>query len=315
MIRIVSLNLCNLGADADPARLAAFGTLIAGTLASPAILAVQELKALAPPGSNGAVCGGASFTALSEAITAAGGPAYAWREVPPLADADGGQQGFNIRVGLLFDPARVRLREHGTAGPLDATGLRRRADGIGLTLSPGRIAPALPAFSGCAERHWLPSRKALIAEFEVLGAPLFVLVCHLKSMRAASRRAEDYAKKQRHAQAEAIHEFCAHLLRAAPAARLLVVGDMNDVTGSKTLDILKGELLVNLMEALPRSERYTYRHSRRPVLLDHALASPALAPLLRAWVPHVHSDAAGPAASDHDPVVIDLAVPAGYAAT
>jgi hypothetical protein len=33
------------------------------------------------------------------------GRIYAFREIPPLANQDGGMAGANIRVGLLFNPA------------------------------------------------------------------------------------------------------------------------------------------------------------------------------------------------------------------
>lgn len=112
----------------------------------------------------------------------------------PLADRDGGMAGANIRVGLLFDPARVRFSDRGNAGPEASNGIRFSSDGPSLTLNPGRIAPAHPAFAGDSRCHWAPSRKALAAEFEIAGRRLFVIACHFKSMRALNRREEDYAK-------------------------------------------------------------------------------------------------------------------------
>lgn len=310
MIAIASLNLCNLGSDALPWRLQHFARLITDTLAAPAILALQEIKSTGPALADGRVPGDAAYGALSAAIVAAGGPRYAYCEVAPIDGADGGQAGFNIRVGLLFDPQRVSLVERAPGGPLDATGVRRAAGSVQLTRSPGRIMPTDPAFAGCSERHWLPSRKALVTEFQIGDSTLFIVNCHLKSMRSPDRRAEDYAKKQRHAQATAIHTFCASLLALDPQARLLIAGDMNDLCGSKTLDLLRGTQLVNLIDSLPRHERYTHRHGQRPQALDHVLVSPALQALARVHIPHVHSNATPPLASDHDPVLIELDLPA-----
>jgi endonuclease/exonuclease/phosphatase family metal-dependent hydrolase len=82
---------------------------------------------------------------------------------------------------------------------------------------------------------------------------------------------------------------------------------MNDVRGSRTLKILKGELLSNLLEEVPKAQCYTRRHGYRPQALDHILVSPALR--RNAWVsiPHVNSDhGEGERASDHDPVLAVL---------
>ena len=306
-MHFATLNLCNLGADAAAWRLAHFGRLIAQTLAAPALLALQELKSEAEPAADGTVPATASAAALIEAILAAGGPHYVYREIAPLADADGGQAGFNIRLGALHDPQQLEAVERMPGGALDAAGVRRGADGHAqLTRSPGRIAPLDPAFAGCAERHWRPSRKALALEYRCPdGRPLLLVNCHLKSMRAEHRRAEDYAKKQRHAQALAIHAFCASVLALDPQARLIVAGDLNDVPGSKTLDLLKGERLANLIEDLPRHLRHTHRHGHHAQTLDHVLVSPALR-AARAEVLHVHTTAPAPQPSDHDPVRVEL---------
>ena len=222
MLTIATFNLCNLGADAPPARLERLGAIIAKHLEEPAIVALQEIAAdgAAPP--NEPVPADASYHALIAAIAGAGGPIYAYREIPPLADRDGGMAGANIRVGLLFDPGRVTFSGRGNAGPEDSAGIHFSGDGPHLTFNPGRIAPAHPAFAGDSRHHWAPSRKALAAEFEVDGRRLFMIVCHFKSMRSINRREEDYAKKQRHAQAEIVHDFAADLLVHSEEHRLIV---------------------------------------------------------------------------------------------
>jgi len=306
MLTLATFNLCNLGADAAPERLAKLAAIITGALQGPAILALQEIKALASEEQR-IVPAAAAYQALITAISAAGGPAYAYREVPPLARQDGGYPQFNIRTGLLFDLRQVEFIDRGQAGPEDATGIRLTDGRPALTLSPGRIAPGHPAFSGDTQRHWAPSRKALAAEFRWRGERLFVIACHLKSMRASSRREEDYTKKQRQAQAQVIHSFAAGLLACDAQAQVVVLGDMNDVRGSKTLKILKGDLLSNLLEELPKAQCYTRRHGYQPQALDHILVSPALRRNAKVYIPHVNSDnSEGERASDHDPVVAIL---------
>ncbi|MFO1429638.1 MAG: endonuclease/exonuclease/phosphatase family protein [Candidatus Competibacteraceae bacterium] len=303
MLTLATFNLCNLGADTAPDRLASLAAIVTGDLQGPAILALQEIKALALEGQS-IVPADAAYQALIAAIAAAGGPAYAYREVPPLAQQDGGYPQFNIRTGLLFDPRQVEFIDRGQAGPEDPTGIRLTNGRPTLTLSPGRIAPGHPAFSGDSQRHWAPSRKALAAEFRWQGESLFIIACHLKSMRASSRREEDYTKKQRQTQAQVIHSFVAGLLACDSQSRVVVLGDMNDVRGSKTLKILKGDLLSNLLEELPKEQCYTRRHGYRPQALDHILVSPALRRNARVTIPHVNSDFMdGERASDHDPVL------------
>lgn len=304
MLTVASFNLCNLGADASADRLAQFAAVISNDLRGPDILAVQEIKAPAPARQSIAPADTA-YAALTAAIVAAGGPGYEFREVPPYANQDGGHPEFNIRTGLLFNPDRLAFIDRGRATPDERAGIRLTAGRPALTLSPGRLEPTHPAFSGDSRRRWLPSRKALVGEFRFRNEPLFVIACHLKSMRAASRREEEYTKKQRHAQAQAIAAFVAGLLACDGQARIIVLGDMNDARGSKTLKILKGDRLHNLLDDLPKEQCYTRRHGVQPQALDHILVSPALRPGARVEIPHVNSDSPTPV-SDHDPVLAVL---------
>ena len=58
MLTIATFNLCNLGADASPARLERLGAIIAKHLEGPAIVAVQEIAAdgAAPPNEPARKC-------------------------------------------------------------------------------------------------------------------------------------------------------------------------------------------------------------------------------------------------------------------
>lgn len=302
MLRIATFNVCNLGTDA-PQRLQGLGALFATQLAGVDVIALQEVTA--PTAAAGEVVAAtATYAALTAAVVAAGGINYQFCEVAPLAAADGGMAGANIRVGLLFNAQRVTCVEHGAAGALDAVGISFDQDQPRLTLNPGRIAPQHPAFAGAARYHWVASRKPLAVELLCGGQRLFVIVCHLKSMRASSRRSEDYAKSQRHAQAQLIHDFVADLL--AGAAPVVVLGDLNDVPGSKTLKILKGDgLLHNLMEDVAPAQRYTRRHGAQAQALDHILVSAALRSGARLRIVHLQRPAQD-ALSDHDPVLATL---------
>lgn len=307
MIRLATFNLCNFGVDLESDRLERLAAIIVHELRSPALLGLQEVSSYHVADSPDPVTAAAVYRALAASVKAAGGSDYDFREVAPLAGQDGGQAGFNIRVGLLFDPDKVEFVDRGVAGPDEAVAVRCEGGLPALSLSPGRIDPGHPAFKGDPGRHWRPSRKTLVAELRVRGQPLFIVVCHFKSMRAALRRDEDYAKKQRHAQAEAVHRFVAEILSCDPNAAVAVLGDMNDISGSKTLRLLKGELLENLLERINKKDRYTRRHGYRAQALDHILVSRRLGCNARVRIPHVNADVAQDhQASDHDPVVVEV---------
>jgi predicted extracellular nuclease len=302
MLTLATFNLCNLGVDVPPERLQRLGVAITGALQGPDILVVQEIMAVAD--GQAQVPADETYRRLIAIILSAGGPAYEFREVPPLANQDGGQADANIRIGLLFNPKRIEFVDRGRATAEDATGIRIVNGHPALTLSPGRITPTDLAFVGDPERHWAPSRKSLAGELRCNGETLFCIICHLKSMRSVTRREENHTKQQRHAQATLIHRFVANLLACDPGAHVVILGDMNDVPGSKTLKILKGSLLSNLLEAYPRELRYTRRHGNCPQALDHILVSQSLRQGALLRIPHINSDSP-PAerASDHDPVL------------
>lgn len=307
MLTVATFNLYNLGSDVASSRLKRLAEIISNELQGPDILGIQEIKAVTLTDTQDQVPATQAFQLLIEAIANTGGPDYAFREIPPLANRDGGYPGFNIRVGLLFNPQRVEFKDRGTAGPYDPTGIRLINGQPALTLNPGRIDPLQPAFEGDSHHHWKPSRKALAGEFLYHHQQIFLIVCHLKSMRAATRREEEYAKKQRHAQAEIIHRFAATLLACDPDAKVIILGDMNDVCGSKTLKILKGDLLINLIDNIPQPFCYTCRHGGRPLTLDYILISPSLQTGAHIHIPHVNSDQPEPLqVSDHDPVLATL---------
>jgi predicted extracellular nuclease len=100
-----------------------------------------------------------TLSTLTAAIRAAGGPAYAFTDVVPVDDKDGGQPGGNIRTAYLYKPSLIRLYKANPGGPLDANAV---LDGPALKYNPGRIDPANAA--------WTASRKPLVAQWEVISS-------------------------------------------------------------------------------------------------------------------------------------------------
>jgi len=231
-------------------------------------------------------------------------------QVPPLAGHDGGQAGTDIRPVILYDSTMLGFQPRGNAGPEALTQAVSGPRGAVLSLNPGRVHPTHPVFQGDPGRAWRPSRKALAAQFTHRGRSLLFVVCHLTSMRGETRRGVEFARRQRHAQARVIADFVKTVRAADPDAWAFVLGDFNDTPGTKTLELLRMDWLVNPITALPKRTRYTRRHAGRPQALDHILIPPDLADQARIDIPHVNSDT-DPAmrASDHDPVLLTLALP------
>jgi predicted extracellular nuclease len=114
------------------------------------------------------------------------------------------------------------------------------------------------------------------------------------------------SEEQRYAQARIVNGFARELLAADRDARVIVLGDLNDFDFSRTLEILEGRQLVNLMETLPRRERYSYVFDGNSQVLDQILVSRALArPRPEYDSVHVNAEFFDQT-SDHDPQVARL---------
>ncbi|KAL9632045.1 MAG: hypothetical protein Q9164_005554, partial [Protoblastenia rupestris] len=119
-----------------------------------------------------------TLSTLSKAITAAGSTAsYAFTNIEPVDDTNGGQPGGNIRTGYLFDPSVLRLR---SPNPGTATSANEVLPGPKLKFNPGLIDPTNAA--------WVDSRKPLVAEWEFLDGSghFFTINVHFASKGGSS---------------------------------------------------------------------------------------------------------------------------------
>jgi len=314
-LTVASFNVLNLSARDPEEKFSQLAGVIANQLAAPDVVALQEVQDRSGPANDGVVDAAATFEALITAIEAAGGPRYAFRQIDPVDNADGGQPGGNIRVGFLLDPARVAFIDRGQAGPTDATAAENAAGGLQLSLSPGRVAPQDPSFAGDAAADYAGTRKALASEFRFRGRKLFLINVHLKSKRGddslMGRRQPPrrFTERQRLRQARVLHEFMESLLAVDPDARVVVLGDMNEHEFRPPMRELTGERWVNLLEQVPREDRYTFIYHGNAQVLDNVVISPALAAHAAPEIDIVHVQAHvahGRWASDHDPIVVRL---------
>jgi hypothetical protein len=299
-LRVATFNLQNLGPHAGDDRIRRVTRVIVDDLGAPDLVALQEVAFPLETDAPGPVPATAFYRTLLEHLSEAGQECYRALEVAPRKDEDGGHPGLSIRNAMLYRPGNLTLDFADPSAPDEPPCCRR---------NPERILGGHPAFAGDPLRHWRPGRKPLVARFKVGRSQLLAVCCHLKSMRGDSRKERQHANKQRHVQAEAIAEFLGQVLDSVPDMLILVLGDMNDTTGSKTLDTLKGQHLCNLVETIPKRTRYTRRHGGKPQALDHLLVDRRLQRSARVWIPHTNTDVApNHRCSDHDPVVAELCI-------
>jgi len=302
-LAVASFNVENLSPVDPPAKFARLAGLIVDNLRSPDVVAVQEIQDNSGPADSGVTDATLTFQQLIAAIEAAGGPAYQFRQIDPVNDEDGGQPGGNIRVGLLFRTDRgLAFVDRPGATSTTPNGVTGKNNKVQLTYSPGRIDPQNPA--------WTDSRKPLATELRFRGQTLFVIVNHFNSKGGDSPLFGRFqptvrpSEVQRHQQAQVVNDFVDQILGTFKNARIVVLGDLNDFEFSETLQTLEGGgALVNLMDRLPKAERYSYVFEGNSQVLDQMLVSDKLDKSETSYdVVHVNAEFADQA-SDHDPSV------------
>jgi predicted extracellular nuclease len=305
-LAVATFNVLNLAPIAqDAAQMAALARQIVNNLRSPDLIALEEMQDANGEVDDGTTDGAPTFQALVDAILAAGGPLYEFRQIDPLNNADGGVPGGNIRVGFLFRTDRgLSFVDRPGGDATTPTQVVSTPSGPELTLSPGRVDPQNEAW-------FVPegTRKPLAGEFRFRGKKLFVIANHLKSktqdepLFGRFQPPEQVTVPQRVAQAAIVNGFVEEILAIDPKANVIVLGDMNDFHFSDAIDALKADDLVNLTDELPASDRYTFVFDGNAQTLDHILLSDRLAALPHAYdIVHVNSEFAVQA-SDHEPAV------------
>jgi predicted extracellular nuclease len=311
-LAVATYNVENL-APADPAdKYARLASGIVSNLASPDIVALEEVQDNNGATDDGTVAADQTLTKLTSAIAAAGGPSYQWREVDPVNDQDGGQPGGNIRVAFLFNPARVTFDDRGASSvdrSTTATAVLKTHGKPDVTLSPGRIDPTSTA--------WTSSRKPLVGEFTFHGQQVFVIANHFDAKLGDQNQDGRFqypaqsSAVQRHQQATEVNAFVTSLLKVDKKAKVVVAGDLNDYQFSPALGTLTGApshrpILTDLITTLPANQQYTYDYEGVSEVLDHILVTSAVGKP-EYQVVHVNSEYANQV-SDHDPQVVRLAI-------
>lgn len=307
-LAVATFNVENLDPSDPQSTFDGLARTIVTRLAAPGILVVEEIQDNDGPANSAVVDAGLTYTKLINAITAAGGPAYDYRQIDPVDDADGGEPGGNIRVGFLFRTDIGLSFVPGTPGgpstAVSVSGSGDPSDPVALSHNPGRISPTAPAFTR--------SRKPLVGKFRFAGTPVFVIANHWNAKfgddplfgRYQPPVASSEARRTR--QAQLVAGFVDRIRAIDPQARIVVAGDLNDAEYSAPVRTLIDAGLTDLPATLPVADRYTYVYQGNSQVLDHILLS---APLISAGysyhIVHVNSEFPTPL-SDHDPQVARL---------
>ncbi|MER7765158.1 endonuclease/exonuclease/phosphatase family protein [Streptomyces sp. NPDC097619] len=300
-LAVATYNVENLDPTDPQEKFDALAKAVVENLASPDILALEEIQDDNGAKNDGTVAAGQTVAKFTDAIKAAGGPAYEWRSVDPENNKDGGEPGGNIRQVFLFNPARVSFTDRDAGGATTATGVVREKGHAQLTHSPGRIDPANAA--------WEASRKPLAGQFTFRGRPVIVIANHFGSKGGDEGLTSHHqpparsSEAKRLLQAQAVNTFVKEVLAVQKNANVLVLGDINDFEFSATTEALTdGGALYPAIKSLPRTERYSYVYQGNSQVLDQILTSPAIKNFTYDSV-HINAEFADQN-SDHDPQVL-----------
>ncbi len=313
-LAIATFNVQNLNNSNPPEKFQKLGALVVNNLKSPDIVAVEEVQDNSGVIDDRIVAADQTWKALIDAIHAAGGPSYAFTQIDPVNDQDGGQPGGNIRQGFLYNPVRVKLV--GTAGDsITADSVTCTNGAATLALSPGRLAPT--------DGAWQSSRKPLAAQFSFGGHTVIVIGNHFvaklsdQPLYGHTQPPQFHSTADRLKQAVLVNAFVGEVIACEATANVVVLGDLNDYQFSTPITTLAGNLLDNLMLTLPTNEQYSYVFDGNSEVLDQILVSHNLtqkaAPAYQ--VVHINAEFYNDAlpgsvrSSDHDPSVVRLTLP------
>ncbi|MEU8620818.1 endonuclease/exonuclease/phosphatase family protein [Streptomyces sp. NPDC048623] len=300
-LAVATYNVENLDPSDPQTKFDALAKAVVENLASPDIVALEEIQDDNGAKNDGTVTAGETLKKFTAAIVAAGGPAYEWRSVDPENLKDGGEPGGNIRQVFLFNPERVSFVDRPGGDATTATAVTGTEGDAHLTVSPGRIDPSNAA--------WVDSRKPLAGEFRFRGRTVIVIANHLSSKGGDESIVSHHqpptrsSEVKRRLQAQAVNTFVKDIEALDKQADVLVVGDMNDFEFSGTTQAMTADgALFPAMLSLPESERYSYVYQGNSQVLDQILTSPGVHHFEYDSV-HINAEFADQN-SDHDPQVL-----------
>ncbi|MFO0724739.1 MAG: RNB domain-containing ribonuclease [Myxococcota bacterium] len=281
-VTMASMNMLNMH-PGEGQRAKRLAERIVFDLSSPDIIAVQEIQDNDGPTVSSVVDASQTANLIIEKILAAGGPTYAYADLPPQAGMDGGQAGANIRTGYFYRPDRVSL-EQGSLQKIGATS---------------------PAFES--------TRKSLVARFNFKGHSIIAVNNHLTSRRGSAPWTADQEElvvggaEKRLLQGQEIAAAIAQLRKQNPKSDFLVVGDYNDFPSSGPVTTIAKNGMSNLSLLVPAEDRYDYNYRGTLQSLTSVIGNQSLIDEGRIEIEYLHHNSLHPIDdSDHDHVVMRI---------
>ncbi|WP_265272132.1 CARDB domain-containing protein [Nostoc sp. KVJ3] len=312
-LTVATFNVENLDIGDGATKFNNLATRIVNNLKSPDIISLEEIQDNNGPTNDSVVDASVTFQTLINAIAAAGGPTYQYRQIDPVDDTNGGEPGGNIRVGFLFNPNRVSFVDTPGGTSTSSTTVSNVGGIPTVSASPGLIDPTNSAFTS--------SRKPLVGQFTFNGKTVYVIGNHFNSkggdqpLFGPNQPPILSSEVQRQQQATLVKNFVQSILAIDPNANVVVAGDLNDFEFSNPVSTLESAGLTSLIETLPANERYTYNFEGNAQTLDHILVSNGLLNKLDGYdVVHINSEFSDQD-SDHDPSLARFNLPANSAPT
>jgi predicted extracellular nuclease len=305
-LSVATFNVENLDPSDGDAKFDGLAQAVVKNLAAPDILGLEEVQDNDGATNSGTTQANVTLDMLVAAIQKAGGPKYAYRQIDPVDNAEGGEPGGNIRVAFMYRTDKpLKFVDRPGGGSTVATTITTDPSGRPhLSSSPGRVDPANPA--------WEATRVPLAGEFTWHGKPLFVVVNHFSSkggddpLWGRTQPPVQVTAPKRHQQAQAVRGFVDQIFAEDNGANVIVLGDLNDFDWSETADILVGAgktALIDMPRTLPLKERYSYVFEGNSQILDQILISKNLQPASSYDVVHMNAEFPDQI-SDHDPQVV-----------
>ena len=304
-LTIASYNIENFSANpssTSDAKVERIAKSFVEDLKGPDIVVLIEVQDNNGADNDGTVDASKSAQRLIDAIKKQGGPNYLYTDIPPVNNEDGGQPGANIRTGFLYNADRVKLSDK-PKGDSHTAATWEKGE---LKYSVARIDPDNPA--------WTSVRKAVIAEFIFQDQKMNVLALHLKSKRGdegvfgKNQPPQRHSEPQRHEMASLINRFIQDGMKQNPNLNVAMLGDYNDFEFSKTLEVISGNIMSNLVARHELSDRFSYFYQGNNQSLDNIVLSNNLLNRYEFDMVHVNSlfMKEHGRASDHDPLLVQI---------
>lgn len=300
-LSVASYNIENFSRFDDESKVKKIGCQVVQDLGAPDIILLQEVMDDSGTQDDQTISAEKTLQLITRSIRNCHGPVYTFVDNPPINNQDGGIQGGNIRIALLF---RKDANISFSTSNDQINNLNTVLRGLTIRRNPGTLFIDENVFAG--------TRKPLLWNFIWEGQEFIIIGLHLVSQSAKSpdwgniQPPDNPEQVKRQAQMMLVAELVKKLLQEHSNRNIIVIGDMNDYQWSNTLQILKDADLFFLSEE--SIENFSYIHEGNAFQFDYAAVSPHLVDKIANYsIPHINTlNDTDKQVSDHDPLYFEI---------